>query len=81
MFKFLLAFISINIQLISCQSDSLTINTLSGPVRGKRYEFKSKFNQYSINAFVGIPYAKPPVGDNRFRVYMSASNLSQFNTF
>ena len=51
-----------------CQSDSLVVNTNSGLVRGKRFEQKSKFNQRPINAFIGIPYARPPVGQNRFRV-------------
>jgi hypothetical protein len=34
-------------------NDTLVLTPL-GPLRGKRYEFKSKFNQRSINAFIGM---------------------------
>ena len=42
--------------------DSLDIKTTSGVVRGKTVEV---LNQ-SINQFLNIPYAEPPVGDRRF---------------
>lgn len=52
----------------AAQTDSLVVNTDAGLIRGKRLEQRSKFNQRPINAFVGIPYARPPIGENRFRV-------------
>lgn len=40
----------------------VTLETNSGQVRGQ----KTKFNNKTVNAFLGIPYAKPPVGALRF---------------
>ena len=40
----------------------VTIETNSGQVKGQ----KTKFNTSTVNTFLGIPYAKPPVGALRF---------------
>ena len=47
-----------------CRGDELIIGTRNGLIRGS--EMKSKQGK-KIFAFRGIPYAKPPVGDRRFR--------------
>jgi para-nitrobenzyl esterase len=41
-------------------ADRLTVNTVQGPVHGKLAE-------HDTRAFLGIPYAAPPVGDLRWR--------------
>lgn len=46
-------------------SEVITVVTKSGPVKG--YKLPSSFDYHYIN-FFGIPYAKPPVGDLRFKV-------------
>lgn len=46
-------------------SEVITVTTKSGPVKG--YKIASGFDYRYIN-FIGIPYAKPPVGDLRFKV-------------
>lgn len=46
-------------------SEAITITTKSGPVKG--YKIPSAFDFHYYN-FCGIPYAKPPIGDLRFKV-------------
>lgn len=46
-------------------SEVVTVVTKSGPVKG--YKMPSSFEYEYVN-FFGIPYAKPPVGDLRFKV-------------
>lgn len=41
------------------------VNTRLGPIRGTTMLSR---NGYKFNAFLGIPYAKPPIGELRFRV-------------
>jgi hypothetical protein len=43
---------------------SRTINTLNGPVQGKQYTFEGS----KASAYLGIPYAEPPIGELRFKV-------------
>lgn len=46
-------------------SEVITVTTKSGQVKG--YKIASSFDYNYVN-FHGIPYAKPPVGDLRFKV-------------
>lgn len=45
-----------------------TVETLNGLVRG--VQNKTLLKGVSFYAFKGIPYAKPPIGDLRFKVKM-----------
>lgn len=51
-------------------SNPLVIQTASGKIRG--ISLKSSTNKY-VNAWYGIPYAEPPVGDLRFQRPVPAS--------
>ncbi|CAB3410666.1 unnamed protein product [Caenorhabditis bovis] len=42
---------------------SAIMNATCGPVRGISYNIDGKF----VNGFLGIPYAKPPIGELRFK--------------
>jgi carboxylesterase type B len=42
-----------------------TAQTKYGKIRGKRLVLANGFN---CNAFLGVPYARPPLGDLRFKV-------------
>lgn len=53
MYKSLNLFILL-LGLTCAQPNDTLVLTRLGPIRGKRYEFKSKFNQKSINAFIGM---------------------------
>lgn len=44
------------------------VHTQYGSIRGKIDERKTKFNKRPICTFLSIPYARPPVGSNRFLV-------------
>lgn len=44
------------------------VHTQFGSIRGKIDERKTKFNRRPICTFLSIPYARPPVGSNRFLV-------------
>lgn len=50
-------------------SETITVITKSGPVKG--YKIASAFDYSYIN-FLGIPYARPPVGELRFKVIHTA---------
>lgn len=56
-------------RLVDCcrniKSEVVTVTTKAGRVKG--YKVNSSFAYQYIN-FFGIPYAKPPVGDLRFKV-------------
>ena len=43
--------------------EDLTVNTLNGKVRGTRLSVLGG----DVRAFLGVPYAKPPLGKLRFR--------------
>lgn len=42
------------------------VNTTNGPIQGIRTQTITGLTTY--NKFLGIPYAKPPVGNRRFQV-------------
>jgi hypothetical protein len=44
------------------------VHTQYGSIRGKIDERKTKFNRRPICTFLSIPFARPPVGANRFMV-------------
>jgi len=54
------------ITIISVQSflaiNAVIVKTKSGPING----LSVNFNNHTINKFLGIPYAEPPIGSNRF---------------
>jgi carboxylesterase type B len=45
--------------------ESRIIETSKGKVQGKTYVFD---DGNSASAYLGIPYAKPPIGELRFKV-------------
>ena len=45
----------------------LIVSTQNGLLKGLTLPTASKKNNSTVSAFLGIPYAKPPVGDLRFR--------------
>lgn len=55
-------------------SEMVTVNTKSGPVKG--FKIASAFDFHYIN-FIGIPYAKPPIGELRFKVCVHHCNTTQ----
>lgn len=44
------------------------VHTQYGSIKGKIDERRTKFNRRPICSFLSIPYARPPVGSNRFLV-------------
>lgn len=56
-------------------NSSLLVNTASGPVMGMPvYVQRTLFNKMRVNAWLGIPYAQPPVGNLRFKRPQPAQN-------
>lgn len=47
------------------------VHTQYGSIKGKMDERKTKFNRRPICSFLSIPYARPPIGTNRFLVSVS----------
>src|ERR1035438_7316001 len=50
-----------------CYADSLTVKTERGKVHGKT------INDGKVKAFLGLPYAAPPVGDLRWKAPEAAA--------
>lgn len=44
------------------------VHTQYGSIRGKIDERRTRFNRRPICSFLSIPFARPPVGANRFLV-------------
>ena len=61
----LLLVTSVLVPLVCCQNFTQTVDTDKGRVRGRTLETGLHSMPYS--AFIGIPFAEPPVGDLRFR--------------
>ena len=55
---------------LSVRAESLTVKTEQGKVRGKA------INDGKVKAFLGLPYAAPPVGDLRWKAPQPASKWS-----
>ena len=69
--KILLALISLYTIIFNAESadvDELLVQTLNGKLRGKTvYPRQNLFRQYRVNAWLGIPFAQPPVNNLRFK--------------
>ena len=69
MYKPILIFLILTFKLINClveedtKSDEVEVNTKLGKVIG----FNAKFEDYTLDVFYGIQYAKAPVGKLRFK--------------
>ncbi|XP_022663630.1 acetylcholinesterase-like [Varroa destructor] len=61
--QFICAAILVAMAAVVSGQDSEVIATATGPIQGKILEFEGK----KVETFFGIPYAKPPLGDLRFR--------------
>lgn len=61
LFNYLVIFLSL-IALVFHGSNAILVNTTSGNVRGNTLSVLNR----TVNEFLGIPYAEPPVGDLRF---------------
>ncbi|XP_054012816.1 uncharacterized protein LOC128894830 [Hylaeus anthracinus] len=48
-----------------CLELTSVVQTDKGPIQGRKME--TAFNRVKYSAFLGVPFAKPPVGDLRFR--------------
>ncbi|HEX8813786.1 MAG TPA: carboxylesterase family protein, partial [Terracidiphilus sp.] len=55
---------------VLAHADSLTIKTEQGKVRGKT------INDGKVNAWLGLPFAAPPVGDLRWKAPQPAAKWS-----
>ena len=53
------------ITFVSCQE--ISVSTSVGTIIGKTEQVKFNGISYTVKQFLGIPYAKPPVGKLRFR--------------
>lgn len=53
----------LSIRQSTAQSETVNILVPNGPIVGERYLVQNK----NVNRFLGVPYAKPPVGSLRFR--------------
>jgi len=47
---------------------SIDVSTEYGPVRGQTIPVVLDSGDFNVHSFWGIPYARPPVGDLRFKV-------------
>ncbi|XP_076685732.1 juvenile hormone esterase-like isoform X2 [Andrena cerasifolii] len=61
----LLLVTSVLVPLVRCQNFTQIVDTDKGRVRGRVLE--TAWHSMPYSAFMGIPFAKPPVGDLRFR--------------
>lgn len=57
------------------------VHTQYGSIRGRIDERKTKFNRRPICTFLSIPFARPPVGINRFLVSTFTLNITHRHSF
>ncbi|KAJ9581580.1 hypothetical protein L9F63_023239, partial [Diploptera punctata] len=60
-----------NINLSTCQEETLIVNVTQGQLRGK---VASTFRGLDYYSFQGIPYAKPPIAELRFKAPQPAES-------
>lgn len=60
---------------------SVIINTEYGFVYGRTLNVVGLKKQTLVNSFMGIPYARPPLGDLRFEVIKVHYRMLKFKTF
>ncbi|KAG9510248.1 Neuroligin-4, Y-linked [Fragariocoptes setiger] len=58
-----------------------TVHTQYGTIRGKIDERKTRFNRRPICTFLSIPYARPPVGSNRFSPPLEPDAWTQLEAY
>ena len=44
-----------------------SVRVEQGEITGTRYEFEARGVKYEVDAYLGIPYAEPPVGSLQFK--------------
>ncbi len=44
-----------------------TVSIEQAQITGKRLQFRAKDTDFEVDAYLGIPYAEPPVGSLRFK--------------
>ena len=61
-------FITLTVFSLCCSTDTRTVHTLSGPVKGNRVDTLDPRTDepISYDEFLTIPFAEPPLGSNRF---------------
>ncbi|XP_052805383.1 fatty acyl-CoA hydrolase precursor, medium chain-like [Mya arenaria] len=66
--------------VVDCYCQEPTVETKIGTIQGIQSNKTFRNNVYTTNAYLGIPYSKPPVGDMRFKRPLPYGNLtSPFN--
>ena len=66
MFAFYISLVACVTYVSSYSDDYNTVFTLYGPVRGRRQSVTSHNTSVTLDTFLGVPYAKPPVGNLRW---------------
>lgn len=84
----------INLEIVNCKNNYYVgdqngkqsnegkftiIETSNGAIRGQR--FTTLFHNKTYYSFKGIPYAKPPVGELRFKVSTYCTNIRKMCHF
>ncbi len=63
------AFLALSLLLVHCNciASDPTVSIGQGQITGKRLQFRAKDTDFEVDAYLGIPYAEPPVGALRFK--------------
>lgn len=75
LFLFYFCFLCVASENSDENEEFCTINTNSGQIRGKQN--RTLFDNKTYYSFRGIPFAKPPIGDLRFKV--TKTKLTKIN--